>query len=456
MLSTFGHLATLPSQAPEFPKLTGFAEIRENSRDPVVQAIEKKWDDNIEKYGAKSHRLMMPRDITPFRDLDPKAPPYIFVRRLGAGANGSVDAVAATQVDCNENIIPEGDKRNKATYALKTFISPKGGTEGAKKAQKHEYDIMKRLEALSPIEKYHMVKLHDVFSVNDGTASAQYYLVMMPIADSGNLVLYLLKQKPGNDALCAFMGCLVTGLGILLKAKIRHHDIHPWNILVHEDRPLYTDFGLSYDFENSKQSRTLEDARHQSQFAAPEYHNGQFRGSKAEVFALGAVLYEIMAVYLDNADMLEKRATMSNTQFGLKEESADARLALQEANLKTPEPLSKLWLEIIVLMLEIDPEARCDIDTILDKVERGGSTVCTHCMLWRKGVPGRDPNFDPEQTPYRTTRTNYREWPDFLSGGRSGRENAAQSMAEAKAAAEASFSSSYLCQDDNSDPFIIQ
>lgn len=349
----------------------------------------QKARDRIADENTREPDIPISSDLTPFRDIDPRAPPYTFVRRLGAGANGAVDAVAVTYKDWKGNIIPELDPRNVEAFALKTFRSPRGGTKGTREAQKHEYDILKKLLALPPHKQKHMVKFHDVYSVNEGTTSAQHYLVMSPIADPGNLVVFLNKQQPGDrdPALLTIMGCLITGLAILLEAKIRHHDIHPWNILVHKGVPLYTDFGLSYDFENSKQSRTEEDTRHQPQFAAPEYFNGQFRDSKSEIFALGGVLYEIMAVYLNHSSMLKQRATVSETRFGIWEESQKARWALQgEALTEITDHLSITWLNIITFMLEPNPEHRFGLNAIMDFAKRDGYgawSVCDDCTRWR-------------------------------------------------------------------------
>lgn len=379
------------------PRSRHYQKIKENWTEEEKARYQKRREQAVGKPGGiKPGPAFTPSWKVAFRDIDPQNPPYTFVRRLGAGANGSVDAVAVTGIDWGDwensgvpgdfwegTNIPEGDERNLEAFALKTFRSPKGGRQAEKEAQRHEYDIMRKLSGLSLGEQKHMVKLYDAYSVNDGTTSAQYYLVMSPIANPGNLVVFLNKQQSGDRALLTLMGCLVTGLAILLKAKIRHHDIHPWNILVHEGVPLYTDFGLSYDFENSKQSRTLENARHQSQFAAPEYFEDHFRDSKAEVFALGAVLYEIMAVYLDHSNMLKQRATMSDTRFGILEESTDARWALQEALRDTSDSLSNLWLKIIIGMLDFNLKERYSIDEILDQCEQGGLSVCDDCKRWR-------------------------------------------------------------------------
>ena len=363
-----------------FSRSTFFKDIQSSSNAQEWQ----KGGDRIADENTREPDIPISSDLTPFRNIDPRAPPYTFVRRLGAGANGAVDAVAVTHKDWKGDIIPELDPRNVEAFALKTFRSPRGGTKGTREAQKHEYDILKKLLALPPHKQKHMVKFHDVYSVNEGTTSAQHYLVMSPIADPGNLVVFLNKQQPGDPALLKIMGCLITGLAILLEAKIRHHDIHPWNILVHKGVPLYTDFGLSYDFENSKQSRTLEDARHQSQFAAPEYFDDtQFRDSKSEVFALGGVLYEIIAVYLHHSSMLKHRATVSETQFGIREECREARWALQvDAMMKTADEISNWWLNIINFMLEPDHKHRPSLNAIMDMVKYGGWSVCDDCKCW--------------------------------------------------------------------------
>ena len=269
----------------------------------------------------------------------------------------------------------------KDIFARKRYDS--GGAETPAELQRKEHGIMLKLQRLPRHERCHMVKLFRSYTVNGSTGYAQHYLVMYPAARDGNLKRFLLKTARGKTSLLKMMGCLVTGLAILHKANIRHHDLHPGNILVHNDKPYYTDFGLAYNFENSKDSKTKSDRRHHPQFAAPEFLTNQVRDTKSDVFGPGGILYEIAAVLKGDQAMLDHRPKMSNTQFGDKEESRDARSALDEAIKSENNLLMRFWLETISSMLNLDPEKRPFArELALDSYQQDPALACESCQKW--------------------------------------------------------------------------
>ena len=258
-----------------------------------------------------------------------------------------------------------------------------GAETPAELQRKRTWNYVKTPEVAAAMKDATWVKLFRSYTVNGSTGYAQHYLIMYPAARDDNLKRFLLKTARGKTSLLKMMNCLVTGLAILHKANIRHHGLHPRNILVHNDKPYYTDFDLAYNFENSKDSKTKSDRRHHPQFAASEFLTNQVRDTKSDVFGLDGILYEIAAVLMGDQAMLDHRPTMSNTQFGDKEESRDARSALDEAIKSENNLLMRFWLETISSMLNLDPEKRPFArELALDSHQQDPALACESCQKW--------------------------------------------------------------------------
>ena len=90
-------------------------------------------------------------------------------------------------------------------------------------------------------------------------------------------------------------GCLASGLAFIHKQTIRHKDIKPQNILIHQGNVLFTDFGISVDFsEHGRSTTTGHPQSFTRKYCAPEVANWDKRNSKSDVFSLGCVYAEIL------------------------------------------------------------------------------------------------------------------------------------------------------------------
>lgn len=271
---------------------------------------------------------------------------------LGEGSSGYVEKVSMKHNDNND--------KEHTSYARK-FILP---IEGAFDVLTKEYWILKDIDKLLAPQNSFFVNVKEAYTVGLDTKNPQFFLVMYPVANGGNLTKYLQKSSPPAEELFQVMGRLVVGLAILHKAGIQHHDIHPGNILIHDGFPLYTDFGLAYSFKfpwNSKTRDTLH--RHHCNFAAPENE----QDTKSDVFALGGVLYEIAAfLATKGSGMLDCRATESDIRFGNEKQSHQARECLRKEVERSVSQGVKIWLRAIFRMLSIEPDSRpTAMETIL-------------------------------------------------------------------------------------------
>ncbi|KAL1640077.1 hypothetical protein SLS58_007344 [Diplodia intermedia] len=79
--------------------------------------------------------------------------------------------------------------------------------------------------------------------------------------------------------------------------KIRHRDIKPGNILIHDGKVIICDFGIAHDWSESARDFTDGPVDAQTRkYSAPEVIKEWSRDPKADMWSLGCVLFEIITV----------------------------------------------------------------------------------------------------------------------------------------------------------------
>ena len=154
--------------------------------------------------------------------------------------------------------------------------------------------ILKRFEreakALARMSHPNIVKVHDY-----GEYEGSPYLVLEYLP-GGTLKDRTGQPMPWEQAL-QLLTPIVDSLSYAHKHKIIHRDLKPSNILLSEtSQPLLTDFGIAKILE-------LEDGQTLTgtgvgvgtpEYMAPEQGMGKDVDSRADVYALGVVLYELL------------------------------------------------------------------------------------------------------------------------------------------------------------------
>ncbi|OCL06084.1 kinase-like protein, partial [Glonium stellatum] len=94
-------------------------------------------------------------------------------------------------------------------------------------------------------------------------------------------------------------GCLCQAVIYLHGAQIKHKDIKPSNILVHNDTVILTDFGIAHDYSDLDEgSNTGGPTGFTAAYAAPEVVRQERRNRSADIFSLGCVFLEMITVVL--------------------------------------------------------------------------------------------------------------------------------------------------------------
>ena len=119
----------------------------------------------------------------------------------------------------------------------KVLFSSGSGVLEVMKQFVSEITIMKQLH------HHHIVRY-----IGSYTDPSYFSLIMYPVADmdlSKYLDTYLDGSRDRQAILRSFFGCLAKALQYLHENDIRHRDLKPQNILIHQKNVLLTDFGLS-------------------------------------------------------------------------------------------------------------------------------------------------------------------------------------------------------------------
>lgn len=269
--------------------------------------------------------------------------PYRVVKSLGMGGCAVVEMVQ--------------DLTTGQTYAHKRFRRYRGpNVNGFKQEVYNEIKVMRRL---SPHR--HIINLFATYACNRDVG-----LILTPVADEGDLSTYLLQISDSGrpptledrTLLERAIGCLANGLAFIHKHTIRHKDIKPQNILLHQGRVIYTDFGIAFDGNESDSTTTTGTPfAFTRRYCAPEVANSMKRNRKSDVFSLGCVYIEILSVLEPTlqSDLLEARA--------FHEILGELHIHLERKQV----PATR-WCDVIrvcAYMLEADVDSRIDSSDLL-------------------------------------------------------------------------------------------
>jgi len=212
--------------------------------------------------------------------------PYKLLKNLGHGRSAIVEMVE--------------DVNTGSVYARKRF-----SIYGLRSKRKSIFDNeIKIIRRLSP--HHHIIRVFATY-----VTRREVGLILHPVADKGDLETFLheiredkaaeLSHTHRSKVLKSAFGCLASGLAFMHGQKIRHKDIKPHNILIHQGSVIYTDFGYSLDHSIIGGGTT--DGRPDAftrRFCAPEVSDYDPRNAKSDIFSLGCVFMEILSVLHDD------------------------------------------------------------------------------------------------------------------------------------------------------------
>lgn len=290
---------------------------------------------------------------------------------------------------------------------------------------RREYKVLQALQERIPLEDSgHIIKAEGYRTWSDEEGN-HWAIQMTPIATDSFKEFF--KREIASNDLPKIMSCMIVGLAIIHAAGIWHHDIHSGNILLwhkgirwgdtlewrsgthkpnmFEDKglqgsPIYTDFCAAHVFEETGDCEVNEDRNgsptHQAQFSFPDICDEHKKEGKADVFSLGGVLVQALAILLDDREVT---ASLPTTGFSLSE-----ILLQKESNDKVRTTLGKFipkgelssldpgaievlrYITIIQNMLDPNPQSRPTAKeaaiSLLPEVPDSMMNMCLACWRW--------------------------------------------------------------------------
>ena len=285
--------------------------------------------------------------------------PYEIIQSIGAGGMGEVWQAKDTRLD--------------RSVAIK--ILPRGLA--------HNQDLLERFEreakAISSLNHPHICTLHDVGATTaSGQEEAIHYLVM-ELIDGESMGSLLRKGPLPLHQVLEYGQQIASALAAAHRQGIVHRDLKPDNVMLTRSGAKLLDFGLAKSAEGKQgpldgltsletQARPLTQEGTilgTFQYMAPEQLEGLEADARTDIFALGALLYEMAT---------GKRAFVGSNKTSL-------IAAIVAAH---PEPISNVTsmtppaLEHVVRRcLEKDPEDRWqsaqDVASQLQWISEAGS-----------------------------------------------------------------------------------
>jgi eukaryotic-like serine/threonine-protein kinase len=162
----------------------------------------------------------------------------------------------------------------------------------AELARDQEFVERFRREALAVADLSHPNILH-VYDA--GYANGVYYIVMAYV-DGGSLKDLIAQGRVEMEYALAIAAQVADALHHGHQRGIVHRDVKPSNILISRDgRPLLTDFGIAKALHETTGLTRTGTSIGTPEYMAPEQIQGQPVDARTDIYALGIVLYEMLA-----------------------------------------------------------------------------------------------------------------------------------------------------------------
>jgi serine/threonine protein kinase len=156
--------------------------------------------------------------------------------------------------------------------------------------------FLREVKRMSTLSHPHLMPIHDSGETDDGTL----YLVMPYIA-GGDLRGLLREGGPLAPARAARLtGQLAAALDAAHRVGVVHRDVKPENVLLasvepdDSDHSLLTDFGISREDMGSNTLTATGELLLTPAYASPEQVLGRMVDARADQYALGCILFELL------------------------------------------------------------------------------------------------------------------------------------------------------------------
>jgi TolB-like protein/Tfp pilus assembly protein PilF/tRNA A-37 threonylcarbamoyl transferase component Bud32 len=219
-----------------------------------------------------------------FLAAPPAAPPNVQPTALHLGAHYAVERELGR--GGMATVYLAEDLKHRRKVAIKVLHAELSATLGAER-------FLKEIELTASLQHPHILPLFD-----SGSAGGLLYYVM-PYVDGETLRARLTRERQLSvDEAVRLASEVADALGYAHTRGVVHRDVKPENILLQGGHALVADFGIALAVAQAGGERLTRTGvlLGTPQYMAPEQVTGEPNvDARADVYALGAVLYEMLA-----------------------------------------------------------------------------------------------------------------------------------------------------------------
>ncbi|KAF2270751.1 kinase-like protein [Lojkania enalia] len=254
-------------------------------------------------------------------------------------------------------------------------------------------EAMKEVEHLQRLKHSHIIRV-----VGTYTLPRKLSILLYPVAEY-TLETFLettLDDLPAEDraarmySISTFLRCLAKAVAYIHDNAMKHMDIKPKNLLVRDMRnsiicnqgkyKIYiADFGIARSYRSVDDCNTESPTAYTKMYAAPEVVAQERRDQKADIFSLGAVFAEMLAVLannvdpdIPNSDILYSIRTSDATDSSYAGHAPTIQEWLRQLSITTYGFESDTYhshiTELVALMLSVDPTERPTANMVVDNI----------------------------------------------------------------------------------------
>lgn len=252
-------------------------------------------------------------------------------------------------------------------------------------------DAIKEVEHLQRLKHPHIIRV-----VGTYTLPRQLSILLYPVAeytldiflDSIHDEIEPLERTTRLYSISTFLRCLAKALAYIHENAMKHMDIKPKNLLVRDMRSsticnqgyykIYiADFGIARSYLSVDDCNTDTPTAYTKMYAAPEVVAQEQRDQKADIFSLGAVFAEMLAVLANEESEVPNLYRLQDLRESLTDRSYQANIEFVQTFIKMlsitsygfeSDSVHSPIAELVALMLSEDPAGRPSAATVVNNI----------------------------------------------------------------------------------------
>lgn len=251
----------------------------------------------------------------------------------------------------------------------KTFDHAKGCFVALKSArvrpEHRQYTLQREVELVNNLPQHQNVARYESCYRFDMGLAGEMDFAILEFYENGNLEQFLNQHSLTPDEVSALVNGILRGVGFLHENNITHRDLKAQNILLKREfgiwSPKIADFGLAREVFDQVVTDTSIGISYA--YAAPEQIKGQKISKVVDIWAVGVIIYRIVAGELPFKNQ-DQESQGSQAQSDLVRKITN--LELPEKLNTIPEPYQRMIRRCLVLDTKARAQSAQELLTLAD------------------------------------------------------------------------------------------